>query len=46
MTAIPARAREDGWVERLEPALPYPQMDSLAGLAVVAPSPSSRPALR
>ncbi|MFJ9081872.1 lipase family protein [Streptomyces sp. NPDC102340] len=37
MTAIPARAREDGWVERAEPALPYPQMDSLAGLAVVAP---------
>ncbi|WP_306316533.1 MULTISPECIES: lipase family protein [unclassified Streptomyces] len=37
MTAIPGRAREEGWVERVDPALPYPQMDSLAGLAVVAP---------
>ncbi|MFI5660385.1 hypothetical protein [Streptomyces sp. NPDC051684] len=35
--AIPGRAREEGWIERVEPALPYPQMDSLAGLAVVAP---------
>ncbi|MHB9757645.1 lipase family protein [Streptomyces sp. BYX5S] len=35
--SIPRRARGEGWVERIEPALPYPQMDSLAGLAVVAP---------
>jgi hypothetical protein len=31
------RAREDGWSENTEPGLHYPQMDSLAGLAVVAP---------
>lgn len=29
--------RESGWVEVREPAPLYPQMDSLAGLAVVAP---------
>ncbi|MCI3270963.1 lipase family protein [Streptomyces cylindrosporus] len=32
-----ARAREEGWTEVTEPGLHYPQMDSLAGLAVVAP---------
>ncbi|MEV5608528.1 hypothetical protein [Streptomyces sp. NPDC052225] len=37
LAALPARVREEGWVERRDPALPYPQMDSLAGLAVVAP---------
>ncbi|MFI6876827.1 hypothetical protein ACIBL6_25665 [Streptomyces sp. NPDC050400] len=37
LVAVPRRAREQGWVERRDPALPYPQMDSLAGLAVVAP---------
>ncbi|MEU6143627.1 lipase family protein [Streptomyces sp. NPDC047081] len=31
------RAREEGWTEVTEPGLHYPQMDSLAGLAVVAP---------
>ncbi|MFC7260437.1 lipase family protein [Streptomyces lutosisoli] len=30
-------AHEDGWSENTEPGLHYPQMDSLAGLAVVAP---------
>ncbi|MFJ9038396.1 hypothetical protein ACIRF8_17605 [Streptomyces sp. NPDC102406] len=34
---VPGRARARGWVERRDPALPYAQMDSLAGLAVVAP---------
>ncbi|MBO1330884.1 hypothetical protein [Streptomyces sp. VRA16 Mangrove soil] len=37
MAAIPRRAAGHGWIERRDPALPYPQMDSLAGLAVVAP---------
>ncbi|MGI5459519.1 lipase family protein [Streptomyces sp. CA-249302] len=31
------RPREEGWTEVSEPGLHYPQMDSLAGLAVVAP---------
>ncbi|MGW0906413.1 lipase family protein [Streptomyces sp. NPDC002853] len=31
------RGREAGWVEVRDPAPHYPQMDSLAGLAVVAP---------
>ncbi|MFD7713699.1 lipase family protein [Streptomyces sp. NPDC059785] len=31
------RAREYGWTENTDPELHYPQMDSLAGLAVVAP---------
>jgi hypothetical protein len=31
------RPRVDGWTENTEPGLHYPQMDSLAGLAVVAP---------
>ncbi|WP_369250487.1 lipase family protein [Streptomyces sp. R41] len=30
-------ARADGWSENTAPGLHYPQMDSLAGLAVVAP---------
>ncbi|WP_406175620.1 hypothetical protein [Streptomyces sp. NBC_00996] len=30
-------ARVDGWSENTEPGPHYPQMDSLAGLAVVAP---------
>ncbi|MGW2517546.1 lipase family protein [Streptomyces sp. NPDC001617] len=30
-------ARAEGWTEVTEPGLHYPQMDSLAGLAVVAP---------
>ncbi|MEV3858734.1 hypothetical protein AB0J38_31025 [Streptomyces sp. NPDC050095] len=37
LAAVPRRVRDSGWVERHDPALPYPQMDSLAGLAVVAP---------
>ncbi|MFJ8822792.1 hypothetical protein ACIREE_13520 [Streptomyces sp. NPDC102467] len=37
LAATPRRAREHGWVERRDPALPYAQMESLAGLAVVAP---------
>ncbi|MFE7032288.1 lipase family protein [Streptomyces sp. NPDC057621] len=31
------RVRSEGWQESAEPGLHYPQMDSLAGLAVVAP---------
>ncbi|WP_282703949.1 lipase family protein [Streptomyces sp. CC219B] len=31
------RAHDEGWTEVDEPGLHYPQMDSLAGLAVVAP---------
>ncbi|WP_369231743.1 lipase family protein [Streptomyces sp. R21] len=31
------RSRAAGWSENTEPGLHYPQMDSLAGLAVVAP---------
>ncbi|MGW2718659.1 lipase family protein [Streptomyces sp. NPDC001492] len=31
------RAGDQGWTEVTEPGLHYPQMDSLAGLAVVAP---------
>ncbi|NUP15288.1 MAG: lipase family protein [Streptomyces sp.] len=31
------RCRDEGWREMTEPDLHYPQMDSLAGLAVVAP---------
>ncbi|WP_328492884.1 lipase family protein [Streptomyces sp. NBC_00414] len=31
------RVRQEGWRENDEPGLHYPQMDSLAGLAVVAP---------
>ncbi|MFE1803206.1 lipase family protein [Streptomyces sp. NPDC059517] len=31
------RVRHEGWQESGEPGLHYPQMDSLAGLAVVAP---------
>ncbi|MGQ4387113.1 lipase family protein [Streptomyces sp. SAS_270] len=31
------RTRQHGWSENTEPGLHYPQMDSLAGLAVVAP---------
>ncbi|MFI0235572.1 hypothetical protein [Streptomyces sp. NPDC016845] len=37
LAAAPLRGQEDGWAERRDPAPPYPQMDSLAGLAVVAP---------
>ncbi|MEV1019511.1 hypothetical protein [Streptomyces sp. NPDC050264] len=37
LAATPRRTRAQGWVERRDPALPYPQMESLAGLAVVAP---------
>ncbi|WP_338702358.1 lipase family protein [Streptomyces sp. Q6] len=37
VAALPARVRQEGWVERHDPARPYAQMDSLAGLAVVAP---------
>ncbi|GGZ02312.1 lipase family protein [Streptomyces poonensis] len=31
------RARASGWTENTEPGMSYPQMDSLTGLAVVAP---------
>ncbi|MFS8201161.1 lipase family protein [Streptomyces sp. CWNU-52B] len=32
-----SRVRQEGWRENTEPGLHYPQMDSLAGLTVVAP---------
>ncbi|WP_353945853.1 hypothetical protein ABII15_32520 [Streptomyces sp. HUAS MG91] len=37
IATVPERAAGHGWVECRAPAPPYAQMDSLAGLAVVAP---------
>ncbi|MFF1378214.1 lipase family protein [Streptomyces sp. NPDC058308] len=37
LTALARGARTGGWSEVRDPGLHYPQMDSLAGLAVVAP---------
>ncbi len=37
LTALARGPREGGWAEVHDPGLHYPQMDSLAGLAVVAP---------
>lgn len=37
LVRLPTPSRAEGWTEVTEPGLHYPQMDSLAGLAVVAP---------